>query len=192
MIVKGDITILVNEKIRASQVRLVSESGEQIGIVSRNEALEKAKQAGLDLVIINEKADPPIAKILNYGKFKYEQTKKQKEAQKRQRLLTQEIKELRLRPVTDQHDIGIRIKQAMHFLSEGDKVLFVVRFRGREIQQRERGVVILNSILEKLTNVVVEKPITYQGKDVIMLIAPDRQTLEKARKQQVSKIKTSC
>jgi len=154
--------------------------------------LEKARHAGLDLVLINEQANPPIAKILNYGKFKYDQSKKQKEAQKRQRLLAQETKELRLRPVTDQHDIGIRIKQAMHFLSEGDKVLFVVRFRGREIQQRERGVVLLNSILETLTNVVVEKPITYQGRDVVMLIAPDRQTLEKAREQLVGKAKTSC
>jgi translation initiation factor IF-3 len=181
--------ILVNEKIRTPQVRLISDTGEQLGIFSRNEALERAQNAGLDLVVINEQATPPVAKILNFGKFKYEQTKKQKEAQKKQRKLSQEIKELRMRPVTDQHDIGIRIKQAMQFIAEGDKVMFVVRFRGREVQQRDRGIEILTTILKKLSNVVVEKPIAIQGRDVTMLVAPDRQILEKIREEVIGKSK---
>lgn len=186
---QGRMHILVNEKIRTPQVRLISDTGEQLGIFSRNEALERAQNAGLDLVVINEKATPPVAKILNFGKFKYEQTKKQKEAQKKQRKLSQEIKELRMRPVTDQHDIGIRIKQAMQFIAEGDKVMFVVRFRGREVQQRDRGIEILTTILKKLSNVVVEKPISIQGRDVTMLVAPDRQILEKIREEVIGKSK---
>jgi translation initiation factor IF-3 len=94
-----------------------------------------------------------------------------------------------MRPVTDQHDIGIRIKQAMQFIAEGDKVMFVVRFRGREVQQRDRGIEILTTILKKLSNVVVEKPIAIQGRDVTMLVAPDRQILEKIREEVIGKSK---
>lgn len=170
-------------------MRIISDSGEQVGVLPRNEALARARKMGLDLVLINETSNPPVAKILDYGKFKYDQEKKAKEAQKKQRLMTQETKELRLRPVTDQHDIQIRVNQANSFINNGDKVMFVVRFRGREIQQRDRGFEILNSILEKLPNVVVEKPAMIQGRDVVMLIGPNKQILDRVREQIANKIK---
>lgn len=182
---------VINEKIKAPSVKLILESGEQLGVVSTNEALTRARNEGLDLVLINAQNNPPVAKILNYSKFKYSQAKKQRRQQRIQKLLKQEIKELRLRPVTDQHDIDIRIKQAKKFIDDGDKVLFVVRFRDREANQRDRGVELLNFIAKNITNAVVEKPITYKGNAVTMLLAPDKKTLEKFREQTVGKLKNS-
>jgi translation initiation factor IF-3 len=158
----------MNEQIRISPIRLIGAEGEQHGIVPTAQALEMAREAGLDLVEVAAQERPPVCKIMDYGKFKYAQSKKA--AQKTHQ---QKLKELRVRPKTGTHDIDTRINQARQFLEHGDKVLLRVQFRGREMQHIEEGRRIIDSMLQQLLEVCkVEKPPSMEGKQMTALLAP--------------------
>jgi translation initiation factor IF-3 len=158
----------MNEQIRISPIRLIGAEGEQHGIVPTAQALDMAREAGMDLVEVADKERPPVCKIMDYGKFKYAQSKKQ--AQKTHQ---QKLKELRVRPKTGQHDIDTRIHQARHFLEHGDKVLLRVQFRGREMQHIEEGRRIIEGMLQQLLEFCkVEKPPSMEGKQMTALLAP--------------------
>lgn len=163
---------LVNEEIREKEVRTIDENGEQLGIIPTSEALKKAEEKELDLVMIAPAGKPPVCKIMNYGKFIYEQTKKDKEAKKKQKVTN--IKEIRLSATIEEHDIGIKANNARKFLKAEDKVKVTVRFRGREMEHSNVvGKKILNAFLSKLEDVcVVEKPAKLEGKNMTMVLAP--------------------
>lgn len=167
--------ILVNEKINSSQVRLIDFEGKQLGILSKNEALNMARDQGLDLVMIapSSTSSPPVCKILDANKFLYENKKREKENSRKQRASVIETKEIHLRPVTDKHDIEIKCRKAKEFLEAGDKVKILLKFRGREVQHKQLGFELLNSIVEKIENAKVEKPIQDQGRDLVILLAPE-------------------
>jgi translation initiation factor IF-3 len=161
----------VNDQITIAKVRLVDENGEMLGVTATDEALRKAQDAGLDLVEVSPNADPPVCKILNYGKFKYEAQKKANEARKKQKVIT--VKELKIRPNIDTNDLEVK-QRAMHkFLGEGDKVKFTMRFRGREMAHQQRGMDILNAIKEELGETVkMEQEPRMEGRQMIMIMAP--------------------
>lgn len=160
-----------NRDIRAQQVRLIGADGEMIGVVGIREALAAAQEAGLDLVEISPQAEPPVCKILDYGKYKYEQDKKAAEARKKQKVI--EVKELKMRPTIGGHDYDIKIKQAKKFLEEGDKVKFVLRFRGREMTHTEFGMEVLRKVRSDLEGLIrVEHEPKFEGRQVIMIVAP--------------------
>ncbi|WP_270474642.1 translation initiation factor IF-3 [Clostridium cochlearium] len=163
---------LVNEEIREKEVRTIDENGEQLGIIPTSEALKKAEEKELDLVMIAPTGKPPVCKIMNYGKFIYEQTKKDKEAKKKQKVTN--VKEIRLSATIEEHDIGIKANNARKFLKAEDKVKVTVRFRGREMEHSNVvGKKILNAFLSKLEDVcVVEKPAKLEGKNMTMVLAP--------------------
>ncbi|WP_424813774.1 translation initiation factor IF-3 [Roseococcus sp. YIM B11640] len=161
----------VNEEIRVPQVRLIDESGEMLGVLSIRDALYKAYQAGLDLLEISPNAVPPVCKITDYGKFKYEQQKKANEARKKQKVV--EIKEIKVRPNIDDHDYEVKMKQAKSFIGEGDKVKVTLRFRGREMAHQELGVKLLERIRNELTELVkVEQMPRLENRQMIMVLAP--------------------
>ncbi|MEA4953947.1 MAG: translation initiation factor IF-3 [Pseudoflavonifractor sp.] len=141
----------INEEIRDKEVRLVSADGEQLGILSAREALEKAEEAGMDLVKISPNAVPPVCKLMDYGKFKFEQTKREKEAKKNQHVV--EIKEVRMSPSIDVNDFNVKLRNAQKFLSEGDRVKVTVRFRGREMAHTEIGRDLLLKFVEQCAEV---------------------------------------
>ena len=141
----------INEEIRDKEVRLVSADGEQLAIMSAQEALEKAEEASLDLVKISPNAVPPVCKLMDYGKFKFEQTKKEKEAKKNQRVV--EIKEVRMSPSIDVNDFNVKLRNAQKFLGDGDRVKVTVRFRGREMAHTEIGKDLLLKFAEECTEV---------------------------------------
>lgn len=162
---------LINEAIRASEVRLLDSDGEQVGIVSRDEALAKAEAAQLDLVMISPNAAPPVCKIMDFGKFKYEQQRKQREAKKNQKVLV--TKEIRLSPTIDGHDFETKAKQAEKFLQKGDKVKVSIRFRARAITHSEIGRDVLDRFAERLEEVgSVESRARLEGRSMHMLIGP--------------------
>jgi translation initiation factor IF-3 len=161
----------VNEEIRVPQVRLIDEAGEMLGVLSIRDALYKAYQAGLDLLEISPNAVPPVCKITDYGKFKYEQQKKANEARKKQKVV--EIKEIKVRPNIDDHDYEVKMKQAKSFIGEGDKVKVTLRFRGREMAHQELGVKLLERIRSELTELVkVEQMPRLENRQMIMVLAP--------------------
>lgn len=162
----------VNNRIRAPQVRLIDEEGGQLGIVTLREALTLAEQRGLDLMEVAPNAVPPVCRIVDYGKFRYEQTKKDREARKNQKQA--ELKEVRLKPKTDDHDLEVKSKQARKFLLGGDKVKFTVRFRGREIFHPDIGREMLEQMAEDLRDVatVEQKPLM-EGRALSLLLAPN-------------------
>ncbi|HYC15361.1 MAG TPA: translation initiation factor IF-3, partial [Stellaceae bacterium] len=127
----------VNQEINTPRVRLVDERGNMVGVVTRNEALTKALEAGLDLVEVSPNADPPVCKILDLGKFKYEEQKRRNEARKKQKVI--EVKEIKLRPGIDDHDYDVKMRSMLKFIEEGDKVKVTMRFRGRELAHQELG-----------------------------------------------------
>src|SRR5437867_9352860 len=131
----------INDEISSARVRLVDERGEMVGVVGRNEALEMAADAGLDLVEVAPNADPPVCKILDYGKFKYEEQKKKNEARKKQKII--EVKEIKLRPSIDDHDYAVKMRSMVKFIEEGDKVKVTMRFRRRELAHQELGMDVL-------------------------------------------------
>jgi translation initiation factor IF-3 len=162
---------MINEDIRASELRVISEDGNQLGIMSKNEALDKAEEAGLDLVCISPKADPPVAKILDYGKYRYEQQKREKEAKKKQKQT--HVKEIRLSVFIEEHDIMTKAKNAGKFLKEGDKVKVNLRFRGRERQYTDRGQEVMAKFAEHISDIAnVEKAPKFEGRDLNMVLAP--------------------
>lgn len=161
----------VNEQIRVPKVRLIDDEGEMQGIMPTRAALEKAQAAGLDLVEISPNADPPVCKILDYGKFRYQQQKKKAEARKKQKVV--EIKELKLRPGIEEHDLDVKMKAALRFLADGDKVKFTLRFRGREMAHQHLGMKLLQRVKEILADKMkVDQEPKLEGNQVTMMISP--------------------
>jgi len=163
--------VRVNEQIRAPEVRLIGPDGEQIGIMPIREALAQAAEAHLDLVEVAPQANPPVCRIMDYGKFKYQQSKKQQEARRRQ--TTIQVKEIKVRPKIEEHDMSFKLKNSRRFLSEGDKVKISVIFRGREIAHTDRGLKILAQMAETLADVgTVEQAPRLEGRSMSMIVSP--------------------
>ncbi len=161
----------VNTRIRAREVLLIDEDGTRVGVVPLREALALAEERGLDLVEVAPNAVPPVCRVLDYGKYRYEQTKKEREARKHQKQA--ELKEVRLKPKTDDHDLDIKAKQARKFLLAGDKVKFTVRFRGREMAHPDIGREMLERIAEDLRDVAtVEQRPLMEGRALSLMLAP--------------------
>lgn len=161
----------INEEIRAAQVRLVGPEGEQLGIMDSNAALDLAYQKNLDLVLIAPKAEPPVCKIMNYGKYKFELAKRDKEARKNQK--TVNIKELRISPSIDEHDFDTKINHAKKFLQDGDKVKVSIRFRGRELHHSALGAKALERFRDTLADYgSADKPPKLEGRSMSLLISP--------------------
>ena len=162
----------VNQAIKVPEVRVVDADGQQLGIMKTASALETARRAKLDLVEIAPQAQPPVCRILDYNKFKFEEKKKAKEIAKKNREARVELKELWLRPVTERHDLEVKVKHAREFLADGDKVKFTVKFRGRELSHTEQGRELLESVLEMLGDVKVDSPIKQAGRQMILIVSP--------------------
>ena len=164
---------MINEQIRDKEVRVISENGEQLGVMSAKDALKMAKEAELDLVKIAPTAKPPVCKIIDYGKYKYEQTRKEKEAKKKQNVT--EVKEIRLSPNIDVNDLNTKANQARKFLAKGDKVKVALRFRGREMAHMGLSKQILDDFYSKVEDIaVIEKPAKLEGRNMIMFLGEKR------------------
>ncbi len=160
----------INGQIREKEVQLIGVNGEKLGIVSTIDALEKASENNLDLVLVSPNAKPVVCKIMNYGKYKFEQSKKEKEAKKKQKVL--EVKELRVTPNIEEHDFEFKAKNARKFLTDGNKVKITVRFRGREVNNSKAGEVVLNKFIEKLGDIsLVEKQPKLEGRNMFTILA---------------------
>ncbi|MPZ24570.1 MAG: translation initiation factor IF-3 [Dehalococcoidia bacterium] len=161
----------VNNEINVAQVRLVDQDGENVGVVAIRDALSRAEAAGLDLVEISPNSDPPVCKILDVGKFKYEAQKRANEARKKQRVI--EIKEIKMRPNIDDHDYDVKMRSMVKFLDEGDKVKVTMRFRGRELAHQEIGMAVLERVKTELQEKSkVEQWPKMEGRQMTMVIAP--------------------
>ena len=161
---------MINEQIRDKEIRVIGEDGEQLGIMSPKEAMKLAEEAGVDLVKIAPTAKPPVCKIVDYGKFKYEQLRKEKEAKKKQKVI--DVKEIRLSPNIDTNDLNTKINAARKFLSKGDKVKVTLRFRGREMAHMQASKHILDEFGEQLSDIsVVEKEPKVEGRSMTMFLA---------------------
>ena len=153
------------------RVRLVDERGEMIGVVTRSEALQRALEAGLDLVEVAANADPPVVKILDFGKYKYEEQKRKNEARKKQKVI--EIKEIKLRPGIDDHDYEVKMRSMVKFIEEGDKVKVTMRFRGRELAHQELGMNVLMRVRDDLDKTAkIEQHPRMEGRQMIMVLSP--------------------
>ena len=162
---------MINEQIRDKEVRLIDVEGEQLGIVSSKEAQKIADERKLDLVKIAPNAKPPVCKIMDYGKYRFDMAKKEKEAKKKQKVI--ETKELRLSPNIDTHDVQVKVKKAIEFLKDGDKVKISIRFRGREIGHSKTAVAILENFAEQTSEFgVVDKAPKMEAKSLVMFLAP--------------------
>ena len=160
----------INGQIREKEVQLIGVNGEKVGIVSTKEALEIAGKENLDLVLVAPNGNPPVCKIMNYGKYKFEQAKKEKEAKKKQKVL--EIKELRVTPNIEEHDFGFKSKNARKFLEDGNKVKITVRFRGREVNNTKAGEAVLNKFIEALEDIsTVERKPKLEGRNMFIILA---------------------
>ncbi|PPA71789.1 translation initiation factor IF-3 [Jeotgalibacillus proteolyticus] len=163
--------VLLNEGIRAREVRLIDQNGEQLGIKSKNEALEIAARVNLDVVLVAPNAKPPVARIMDYGKFKFEQQKKDKEARKNQKIIN--LKEVRLSPTIEEHDFNTKLRNARKFLEKGDKVKASIRFRGRAITHKEIGQRVLERFAEACKDVsTVETKPKMDGRSMFLMLAP--------------------
>lgn len=161
----------VNKEIRAPRVRVISHTGEQIGIITLHEALTKAEQEGLDLVEIVPGSNPPVCKIINYGKFRYDQTKREKESKKSQHQV--KVKEIKVKPNIDDHDLETKIRHAREFVAKGNKVKVTCVFRGREMAHPEMGEKILNRFTEELEEIAtIETPLKMFGRMLTIILAP--------------------
>ncbi len=161
----------VNDEIMFPKIRLIGADGEQIGVIAREDALDRAATAGLDLVIVAENADPPVCKIMDYGKFKYEEQKKKNEARKKQKTI--EVKEIKLRPGIDNHDYDVKMRSMRKFLDEGDKVKVTMRFRGREMAHQDLGLVVLHRVRDDLEELgKIEQFPKMEGRQMVMVLAP--------------------
>ncbi len=160
-----------NNRINSPEVQVISSEGENLGILKTNDAISRAREEGLDLIEIAPNANPPVCKIMDMGKFKYDQQKKASKAKKNQKKV--ELKEIKLRPVTGVHDYTFKIKNAQKFLSKGDKVKFTVKFRGRELQHTHLGNKLMDKIIQDMENIgKVELQPKFDGKQMIMVIQP--------------------
>jgi translation initiation factor IF-3 len=156
--------------VRAREVRLIDDDGQMIGVMSSGQALALAREKGLDLVEVSPMAVPPVCKLMDYGRFKYEQAKRESEARKHQK--TTELKEIRMRPRTDDHDLGVKVRKIEEFLGEGDKVKVGVIFRGREMAHPELGRQLLERVITELKGAaVVERPPSMEGKMISMIVS---------------------
>ncbi|HER26243.1 MAG TPA: translation initiation factor IF-3 [Rhodospirillales bacterium] len=161
----------VNDMIDAPQVRVVGADGEMVGVISVEEGIELALDSGLDLVEVSPNADPPVCKVLDYGKYKYEEQKKRNEARKKQKVI--EVKEIKMRPGIDVHDYEVKMRNANRFLGHGDKVKFTIRFRGREMAHQGLGMDVLNRIKEELEDQIkIEQFPRIEGRLMVMIVAP--------------------
>lgn len=173
----------VNERIRVRDVRLIDEEGHQAGIVPTRDALQRAKENGLDLIEVAPNAVPPVCRIMDYGKFKYEQAKREKDAHKKSK--QQELCLIRLRPNIDEHDILVKVKHAREFLEEGDKVRVFVMFRSREFTHPEFGRHLLQRFIESLADIAnVEKSVGMEGKQMTTVLSPKPKVVTKPAKPQ--------
>lgn len=162
---------MINEEIKAKEVRVVGPDGAPMGILSIKDALRAAQESKLDLVNVAPQAKPPVCRIMDYGKFRYEQSKREKEARKNQKVIN--VKELRMSPTTEEHDQQVRIKRAKEFLNDGDKVKISIRFKGRQITHTELAEKILEDFAEKLSDIAtVEKKAKLEGRNMTILLAP--------------------
>lgn len=164
---------MINEQIRDKEIRLIGEDGEQLGVMSSKDALQMAKEAELDLVKIAPTANPPVCRIIDYGKFRYEQARKDKEAKKKQKVI--EIKEVRLSPNIDTNDLNTKTGAARKFLEKGDKVKVTLRFRGREMAHMSKSRHILDEFAESLSDIAtIDKPSKVEGRSMVMFLTAKR------------------
>lgn len=162
---------MINEQIRDKEIRLIGEHGEQLGIMSSRDALKLAKEADLDLVKVAPQAKPPVCKIMDYGKYKFELNKREKENRKNQKVIN--IKEVQLSPSIDTNDFNTKCNHAIKFLKKGDKVKVIVRFRGREVSHSQIGYTLLERFAEQAKEAgTVEKPAKLEGRNMTMFLAP--------------------
>jgi translation initiation factor IF-3 len=160
-----------NEQIRAREVRVIGADGEQLGILNRNDAIAAAKESGLDLVEVAAAAEPPVCRIMDYGKFKYEAQKKKQEAKKRQTVI--QIKEIKLRPKTDEHDYQTKVNHIRRFIEDGDRCKVTIFFRGREIVHKDRGQAMLDRVVDDTKNIAkVEQEARAEGRTLHMMLVP--------------------
>jgi translation initiation factor IF-3 len=161
----------INDAIRARDVRLIDENGQNAGVVSRFDAIARAETAGLDLVEISPDAEPPVCKILDYGKYKYQEQKKAAEARKHQKIV--EIKEIKMRPGIDDNDYDVKLRAIRRFFEEGDKVKITLRFRGREMAHQELGMNVLKRVRSDVEEISkVESEPRFEGRQMVMVLAP--------------------
>lgn len=166
--IKQDLPI--NEQIRAKEVQIITDEGQKVGPMSLNEALDMAFEKKLDLVLVAPNSEVPICKLMNYGKYKFEQAKREKEAKKKQK--TFELKEIRITPNIEDHDFGFKCKNAKKFIEDGNKVKITVRFRGRELNYVKQGEAVLNKFIEELADVATpEKKPVLEGKNMFIILA---------------------
>ena len=164
---------MINEQIKDKEIRLIGENGEQLGVMSAKEALKMAKEADLDLIKIAPTAKPPVCKIIDYGKYRYELARKEKEAKKKQKVT--DVKEIRISPNIDSNDLSTKVNAARKFIEKGDKVKVTLRFWGREMAHMANSKVILDVFAEKLVDIaVVEKPAKLEGRSMQMVLAGKR------------------
>lgn len=160
-----------NENIRALKVRLIDANGEMVGVVSVKEGIAMAQEAGLDLVEVSPNAEPPVCKLLDLGKYKYEIQKRANEARKKQKIV--QIKEIKIRPMIDQHDYDVKVRKIREFLEEGDKVKVTMRFRGREMDHQDVGEKIFVKLKEEIAELgKVESDARFEGRQMVMLLGP--------------------
>ena len=168
---KKDIGLRTNERITASEVRVISNSGKQLGIISIREALNHAEDEGFDLVEVSPDSNPPVCKIIDYGKLRYREQKSKKEAKKKQKTI--EVKEIKLRPGIDKHDYLVKLKALSKFIGGGNKVKVSMRFRGREIEHKNLGMNMLNKLTEEVSEYAkVEVMPKFEGKQIMMILVP--------------------
>lgn len=163
-------SILVNHQIKSKTVRLIDEEGENKGVVETRDALFSAKDLGLDLIVVSDKSNPPVCKILDFSKYKYELKKQKKDMLKKQRENRVELKEIQLRPVTDTHDLSVKVSKVKEFIDNGDKVKIVVKFRGRELAFKDQGFSMLDTILEMAQNAKFESKPSFNGRNLIVIL----------------------
>ena len=160
----------INSQIRAASIQLIDEQGQKLGVMTPKEALEIAEEKNLDLVMVSNNTDIPVCKIMNYGKYKFEQAKKEKESKKKQK--TVEIKEIRITPGIEEHDFNFKAKNAKKFIQEGNKVRITVKFRGRELNYTKLGEATLNKFIEELSDVATaEKKPVLEGKNMFVILS---------------------
>jgi translation initiation factor IF-3 len=163
--------VRVNQRIRAAKVRVISPDGEQLGILDLPEALAKAEEFGLDLVEVAPNVDPPVCKIMDYGKFRYEESKKEHERRKKQATVV--LKEIKLRPKTEEHDLDYKVKRLKRFLADNCKVKVTIMFRGREITHPEQARLLIDRVLEMVGDEAqVEQPAKFEGRNMTLILAP--------------------
>ena len=177
----------INEQIRLPEVQVIDHTGNNLGVIPTDQAREVAREAGLDLVEINPDTRPVICKIMDYGKYKYEKSKKSSDAKKKQHQI--KIKEVRLTAKTEEHDLTVKINHIREFLEEGDKVQVSIQFKGREIVHKERGEMQMQRIIAAIADIgKSEGPVQMQGRRMILLLAPDKKAIQRKKKDEKARI----